>query len=325
MPINDFLQSDRAFDPGSELDRTHSAHPSTEDQTSQGLSAKETSSHSPGRVFYVVVGVLLTCTAAAKLWMLLTDSFADVRVSLPLEILWISVVFEFCLAFVNFRVRRLRMLAAADLFVFGAFAVFGFIRWWLGYSTCGCSGNIEIPLWVFLLIDVGIIGTLIATRTRRAQISAGVRELIAWWNELSSANRGRLVGLGLFLAILLGLQLPAAASLRGSLLGVPSVTASVSFDEELVFGEKTTGVVEIWNRSKRPVKIVGSTLSCKCLELVPTSSSNVVEVDGSILLPFRISPTRPGALHQRVSFFLDHPKQFRVNAEVLGFVNGEKK
>ena len=57
------------------------------------------------RIPFCLVGLLLTVTAIAKLWMLLTDSFADIRVGLPKEILWLSVAFEFWLAYENFRLR----------------------------------------------------------------------------------------------------------------------------------------------------------------------------------------------------------------------------
>jgi len=54
---------------------------------------------------FTLIGGLLLFTALAKLWMLATDSFADVRVGISKEILWFSVLLEFGLAYLNFRVK----------------------------------------------------------------------------------------------------------------------------------------------------------------------------------------------------------------------------
>jgi hypothetical protein len=49
-------------------------------------------------ITFYLIGLLLLFTAIAKLSMLMTDSFADVRVGLPKGILWTSVVIELWLA-----------------------------------------------------------------------------------------------------------------------------------------------------------------------------------------------------------------------------------
>lgn len=49
------------------------------------------------RIAFKLVGILLTTTALAKLWMLLTNPLADVPVGSPKEFIWLSVAFEFCL------------------------------------------------------------------------------------------------------------------------------------------------------------------------------------------------------------------------------------
>ena len=43
------------------------------------------------RVVCYLIGVLLLLTATAKFWMLISDSFADVRVGISKEVLWFSV------------------------------------------------------------------------------------------------------------------------------------------------------------------------------------------------------------------------------------------
>ena len=100
------------------------------------------------RLPFYLIGSLLAATALAKLWMLLTDSFADIRVGIPREILWLSVALEFWVAFENFRIRDRQVLAFINTVVFGTFAALASIRWLLGYGSCGCSGNLELPAWI---------------------------------------------------------------------------------------------------------------------------------------------------------------------------------
>jgi hypothetical protein len=145
--------------------------------------------------------------------MLLTDSFADIRVRLPKEILWLSVGFELWLAFENFRIRDRRVLAFINTVVFGFFAIFASGRWLLGYTSCGCSGKLELPAWVFIIIDVGIVVWFSATPVKQNLLKDGWQRLVSRWRAWSPEKRGRLSGLALFGGLIVGLQLPIAAPL----------------------------------------------------------------------------------------------------------------
>jgi hypothetical protein len=277
---------------------------------------------SQSRIPFCLIGLLLTATAIAKLWMLLTDSFADLRVGLPKEILWLSVAFEFWLAFENFRVREQRVLALVNTAVFGCFAVFASVRWLIGYRACGCTGNLELPIWLFILIDVSIAVWLSSTPSKRSRLRQGVEVSASWWLQSSTEKRGRIAGLALLAGFIGAMQLPVAAPMRALIIGESPIMATTTIDGNLYLNQKISGTVEIWNRYSKPAKIVGIARSCRCFELTDDPIARTIPGNGHLRLQLFIKPNKPGPLHQRVVLFLDHHKQLRVNVDVVGFVKG---
>ena len=51
------------------------------------------------RVVFFLIGLLLSVTATLKLWMLMTDPFADIRVAIPAPVIWVSVLIETILVY----------------------------------------------------------------------------------------------------------------------------------------------------------------------------------------------------------------------------------
>ena len=271
-----------------------------------------------------LIAILLTVTAVAKLWMLLTDPFADVRVGLPKEILWLSVAFELWLAYENIRIRDYRVLSFINTIVFASFGIVAAIRWSLGYTSCGCSGSLELPPWVFLLIDVGIVSWFAGNYAQRCRLIAGWNFLRRIWLGWSFEARGRVAGLTVSSAILIGLQLPFASTLRAMILGEPPIIPVVWTDSQLRISEVSTGHVEILNRSSQSTKIIGVSRSCQCVDLSEDPISKIIRAYEKVSIPLIVKPKNIGRLHQRITLFLDHPKQFRVNIDVLGSVRGEE-
>ena len=263
-------------------------------------------------------------TAIAKLWMLVTDSFADVRVRIPQEILWLSVGFELWLAFENFRVRDHRVLALINTVVFSAFAIFASIRWLLGYASCGCSGSLELPVWIFILIDLVIVAWLTLVGSQRSRVGVGFSQLLHNGSALSRETKGRWAGISSFACLIFVLQLPIAAPLRTMVLGELPLFAAVKTDRDLIFNQKTTGTVIIENRSSLSAKIIGFSRSCRCFDICDDPTSKIIPANDRLILPLEIKPNKIGPLHQRVELFLDHPDQFRVNVDVFGSVKGDQ-
>lgn len=296
-------------------------NPSSFELSSQALSDSVATPIS--KLVFRLIAILLTVTALAKLWMLLNDPFADVRVGLPKEILWLSVAFELWLAFENFRIRDRHVLSFINTIVFASFGIFAAIRWTLGYTSCGCSGSLELPPWFFLLIDFSIVGWFSWTSARRSRLVTGWNSIFRIWSGCSTESRGRIAGLFLFSGLLLVFQFPFAAPVRAMILGEPPIVAVVKIDGELIKGKKSSGKVLIKNRSLLPVKIIGISQSCRCFDIEKNPVSCTIHASASLLLPIVIQPKQVGPLHQRIILFLDHPKQFQVAIDVCGSINEE--
>ncbi len=276
------------------------------------------------KVPFYLIAILLSATAMAKIWMLLTDPFADIRVGIPKEILWITVVFELWVAFENWRIRDHRVLALINTLTFAIFAIFAGTRWAQGYTSCGCAGSMEFPPWTFMMLDLSIVTWFLSSTARRSVEFDGALELLNWWNGWSSGAKGRLAGLILFVSCLGFVQLPIAAPIRAAVLSEPPIQPIVQFNGELVVGIESIVEVEIWNRFMRPVKIVGMQRSCNCIELPKGTIGEIISGNGRFSLPLVVTPKKSGPMHQRIVLFLDHPLQFRMNIDVLGSTKGEK-
>ena len=157
------------------------------------------------------------------------------------------------------------------------------------------------------------------------QVGIGFRELVRWWKCWSPAVRGRFVGIAVFAAMVLAIQMPYAASLRAMALGEPPIQAIVRIDGQLILNHETTGQVEIWNRSSQAARIVGMNRSCRCLVLNDNPFSQIIPANEHISLPLVIKSEKTGQLHQRIVLFIDHAEQFRVNVDIVGFSKGEKR
>jgi hypothetical protein len=288
--------------------------------SNQSLAGEQHSTHPYHRIVFYLIGSLLVATALAKSWMLLTDSFADVRVGIPKEILWLSVAVELGLAWQNFRLRDHRVLALINTVVFASFGIFAAIRWMLGSGSCGCAGSLPLPAWLFVLIDGLIVVWFTITSDQRTRFGQGFYKLVQNWNSCSPEKRGRFVGLGLSVSLIFAIQLSVASPLRAMVLGEPLLVARVRIDGDLRLNQSCDGIVTLENRSSWPAKIMGLAQSCRCFDLMDDPVSKIVPAYDRISLPLVIKPNKLGPLRQRVELFLDHPKQFRVKADVVSFV-----
>lgn len=270
-----------------------------------------------------LIGLLLSEMAIAKLWMLVTDPFADIRVGLPKSILWISVAFDFALAWINFSAKDHRLLILVNLAVFAAFAVFSSIRWMLGYSSCGCSGSLELPIWYFVMLDIGLVIWLLFVGHRHGLLDNGPSHLASVWRSLSPMRRGQVAGVGLFLVVMLAIQFPIAAPLRSVVLGEPKIQATVSVTDPLKVGEECSGEVELHNTSSFPARIIGISHSCRCFDFRDDPTTVVLPAHSRISRALIIKPRESGPLRERIELFLDHPEQFRVAVNFVGMSKGD--
>jgi hypothetical protein len=83
---------------------------------------------------------------------------------------------------------------------------------------------------------------------------------------------------------------------------------------------QSKGEVTIRNLTDIPAKIVGFERSCRCVGFESNPASQVVPGFGNVTLTFLFVPRKSGPVRQRIILYTDHPKQFRVTAELFGSV-----
>ncbi len=108
------------------------------------------------------------------------------------------------------------------------------------------------------------------------------------------------------------------ASFRANLFSEQLIKVRINLPARLQVSEKSTGEVEIHNQSAIDAKIIGMDLSCRCFELdepigLVLAANSIRKID------FRIVPMKQGEVRQRAVLFLDHPEQFRLTIDLVGF------
>lgn len=270
-----------------------------------------------------LIGLVLAVAAISKLLLLLFDPFADVRVGIPKEVLWLSVAIEFSLSIANLIARKYRIISLLDCIVFAAFAIFVCVRMAMGYHGCGCLGLLDLPSWPFLCFDILVLTYFLGTPRNRQDVALGVKEVFFVWGAMSQSARGVIFGLFFFLFFVGLMQLSWFAWVRDSFRGKESLHAVIEYKGVFSLNQKLPIEMQIQNNSAKTAKIVGIARSCRCVVISENPIGMKIPVGESTKIPLTVVPEKTGAFHQRVSLFLDHPKQFRLNVDVIGFVKGE--
>jgi hypothetical protein len=262
---------------------------------------------------------LLLVTATAKILTLLTDAYADLKLGVSVEVLWSVAIAELALVAMNLRHRSLPELLCINLVVFCAFWCFAFSRWLLGYGSCGCTGNIEVPSWFFACVDSAIVLAILVPAAGRSMFFDGWESLKKRWQACDAGTRGSIFGIAIFTLVIGILQFPALKPIKESLSGSPSVVvAEASMLSGLDVGKTEVGEITLTNHSSVDGRIVGVGVSCGCVS-VP-SIEGVVPANGERKIQFQVTPRNRMPFHQRVTFFLNHSEQFQVDVDVLGSI-----
>ena len=261
---------------------------------------------------------MLISTAILKLWSLATDPFADLNAELTREVIVAAIMVELTVGYLNFRHLNQHRVALMNVILFLFLGAFSISKWYLGSSSCACAGVFRLPIWIFITIDFAF-ATLFFLLFRLDQLPRTEFGLSQIWRTIARrASPGTMVALVLFTVFLVWLQFPSSASFRATLFGEQLIKAYLSVPERLQVAETSIGEVEIHNKSATDAKIVGMDVSCRCFELdepigLVLAANSIRKID------FRIIPSKQGEVHQRAVLFLDHPEQFRMSIDLLGF------
>ncbi len=219
--------------------------------------------------------------------------------------------------------------------------------WLLGYGSCGCSGNIEIPATLFIAIDWAIVAWFVTggfgfVRHPWEAIVSMKIEFSRCWHAQSAVSRQRWLGGGLFAAALGLMQLPVAQPVWTAIMGKPAIVAAVAFEGDLRLNQTQAGSVTINNRSNQAAKVIGMDRSCRCFELAdgylkkgadPLEAHQFFKVNTlagegqtpfSDSLPLVIKPNKTGLIQQRIVLFLEHSESFRVPINLAVFAKGDE-
>ncbi len=263
------------------------------------------------RIFSYSLGIILLATAFLKLWMLLTDPFADIKIGFPTLIIWFSVGVEFWVAYQNFRSSNSNWLSLLNTGLFSVFFLVSAIRWQMGYRSCGCTGALEVPSWIVLCFDCGVLALLVFSQNSRRCIANGWRELTSGFSKTESASTwlGWTCGIGMVFIAYTFLASPEPLQIVAERINLGKTEIDC----------KQTVVINLVNKSDNEAKVLGATTSCTCVSLEDRKPFRLAP-NSTKQFRIEVTPLKPGFMHQRVVFYLDSPQQNVVAVDVYGSV-----
>jgi hypothetical protein len=267
-----------------------------------------------------LVAVILLIAAGLKIYGLRVEPIAGSGIFSAPEFQVALVEFEIVLGIWLWSGVRPILSWLVALVTFTAFAAASSYLAWIGQSSCGCFGNLQVNPVFALALDCAILTGL----------AFGRPDLKPLWNNprrvlLEGTGSGMAVVVGM--AAIFGLLLGAAQMAFGSL---PEALAyfrgeRVTVQPRLVdvgaghLGEVRPVVVTIANWTDKPVRIIGASQDCSCrVDGLPLSIP--AKESRSLSLTFQLSGT-PGIFTRSTALLVDDDglKQisFRFTGRVL--------
>ncbi len=264
------------------------------------------------RVFFYCVSLLLGFSALTKLWMLLTDPFADIRTGFPIWLTWLSVLIEIALAWFLATSFRPELKSSLVSLVFMTFFSFSLWQWAIGKDDCGCFGKLEShPSLSCAISGLVLLLNTFSARLIGKKLSWCFRILFDEVRALFGASKAILPGFLSGFAFI-------GFSVLLVMVYVVGEEAIVAEDIDLGRIEGTTEIkIQIRNRSEVDGRIIGFKSSCSCLAVL----DHDLQIQGRESLSVRgiVRPTKEGRFHNRIVFFLDHSRQISTSVDVSGF------
>ncbi len=286
-----------AFKPRfSPRDRTGQRHP---DPTAGSLWKRYLNNMT--RAVFVLIGCLLLSTAVAKLWMLLTDPFADLKTGTSISLLWAAVFVELAVVWVLASRATGESKWLVLLVFFSSMTAVSTYNLLSGRLTCGCAGSFPLhPAWVLGFDVLVVVILLLCKSLRLLNYRLIVRESAETFGGTASA------ALTVAIAVILW-QSPRVKSLVQASLGELDVSAEVSGqnNDDASFSAR----IHLCNRTDRPVEIIAIGKSCYCVNLA--GDQRTVPAHGTVRFNATIERSRqaPESGAQRLVFYLDAPRQ----------------
>jgi hypothetical protein len=215
------------------------------------------------------LGALLVATAALKLHGLGADPIARRGVFSAPELQLVAVQIEVILALWLWVGKAPVGPWLASLAVFCSFAAASFYLGWVGQSSCGCAGAlISVSPWYAFGADLCIVAALVLGRPDVKPTWDDPRTHLV--GALQPAFHG-LAATALPLGLLLGVVYitfgsirAVAAHLRGERVSISPRLADLGSG---LPGDAHSVVIDVWNWTGAPVRLIGGTADCSCTVL----------------------------------------------------------
>ncbi len=204
------------------------------------------------------------------------------------------------------------------LISFSGFALITAHHGWVGQTSCGCFGKLEVHPWLTLTLDLFVLGMLILARPRR--IDPATVEQVRPSVILKPALWG-IAGIALASGLLVGLahaafgSVPAAvAYLRGEHVSIEPRLVDVG---EGKTGEKREVTVRLTNWTDKPVRVFGGTRDCSCTVLNDLPLIIEPRETRSVSVTLAMNGAA-GVLNRKAGFLLDEEGFKQVKFAITG-------
>jgi len=276
------------------------------------------------RIVLAVIGTILILSAGAKLWLLVSDPFADLKTGYPLLVLWLAVAAEASVGLLGILRSGDDLSWFANVVLFGVLFAVSTSRMALGFPSCNCFGEIQLPVWFTPIMNCLVLTILFTVKTipgNRPHTRLGE------FMQSSSAKlrEPRYAGSALALLAFVALVFWNGWNGQANSLDLTKVFGRSVFPDKrilvdnLVLNQLKDVKISLYNGSARDCQIVGGVVSCECVARV--DGENTIASGKSIELLLRVKPTSHGAWHQRVVYYLSHPQQSRFVVDLVGGVS----
>jgi len=268
------------------------------------------------KVVFAIITCILITSGAAKSWALVSDPFIELKSGYPAFLIAAAVIIEFAVVYVLIT-QSLELKAIATLFLFSTFLIVSIIRLSVHSLNCGCFGALNVSPLFSSMLNTGVVASVIWIVKR----SGGIRRLRRKLSR-TKADRQLLThigGMAFGLLILTAIsEISSVKAAFASMWNGEESVASTPVDLGIISERPGVATAEIvlTNTSSDAAVVVGSEQSCTCL--VPLAIGQVIPAAGSVKIPVRVRKVGDDEFRYRLRFFLDHPRQFSVDAEILG-------
>lgn len=265
-----------------------------------------------------VLGVLLLVAAMLKLQGLNADPVGRMGIFAMTEIQVAVIEFElFLAAWLLWGVRPVGAWLLA-LLAFTTFAVTSAYLGWVGQTSCGCFGRVQASPWAAFLLDIIVVAALLLARPDLTAFKQNWRSVLLGSVKPLAFGDSAAAALTCLLVVVawlgFGSTAAALAYFRGENLTVSPRMLDLG---ECTPGETRTSMVEVWNWTDRPVRLVGGTADCSCTVLddlpvrIPPGESR------PITITVRVA-AQPGIFNRKAGLLVDNGELTRIDFHMTG-------